>query len=357
MKKIAIVTLTKNPNYGNVLQNIALQYILKAYGCETETIINYAGSSLFYKGVHLKKKIKTLLNYKRLFLGEVRRVRFLKCCKKHIKYSAAYYDGKKICGDISSYDIFIAGSDQIWNTNFGLATSYELLEFAPVGKRYSYAASFGLSNINSASSIHKEKISQALDKFESISVREDDGKVIVDSLSKNNAYVHLDPTMLIKREEWDALVKPPRHCPDKPYILLYMLGNISEHRMEQIKILAQKYNAVIINILDNRFKTLDPLEFVWMVKNSEFIVTDSFHATVFSIIYRKRFAVMDRDDSFENQNSRFVTLFRMAGIEGNICAENMDIAECEIEWDIVDKNLCKRRNEAIKYLETILKKE
>lgn len=356
MSTIAVITLTKNPNYGNVLQNIAMQRSLCKFGYNVETIKNMHETSLFVGKNGIKNKLKIWLNWNGAKTEETRRRRFLECCNRYIKYSTSFvYDGNKICGDIDRYDYFIAGSDQIWNPDFGLATDFEFLNFAPKEKRFSYAASFGVSSLNMINEKDKNRIRKRLLEMKAISVREQAGKNIVKELIGAECCVHVDPTILLDVTEWDELLYPPTLPMPNKYILVYMLGEITTEYWDKIVTKAEECDAKIINILDEKYKTLDPIEFVWLIKNALCICTDSFHATVFSILYHKEFYVMNREDSFANQNSRFDTLFEKTGVNAKVLREKDLLGETDIDWDVVEQNLMRERETSYSFLKTILR--
>lgn len=351
MKKIGIVTLTRNPNYGNVLQNIALQTVIRSLGYEPETIPNTDRTSLFFGKSGIKELIKIVVNKDDCRTIEIRRRRFLACCKKNIKYSKAFYDGSQIRGDISYFKSFIVGSDQVWNPFFDFASDFEMLRFADKEKRISYAASFGVSDISKLGSNGVEQIAKGLSEFKSLSVRENTGKSIANSFGINNCEVHLDPTMLIGRGQWDKYVKKPKLKLPNNYVVLYMLGNMTDEYWRIIEELKKKHHASVINVLDSRYRVLDPLEFIWLIKNAKCVCTDSFHATVFSIIYHKWFVILNRIDAHENQNDRFVTLLSKLGIDYDIGESALNNI---ISWESVDENIAKERIKSIQYLTSAL---
>lgn len=345
MKKVAIVTITKNPNYGNSLQNIALHNVLHKMGVEAQTIINYVGSSLFIRKSNVKYYCNVALNRHNLRCMEKRRKRFIECISKYVRFSKAYWIDEHMRNFApSEFDYFIAGSDQIWNPFFGLASSFEMLDFVPVQKRISYAASFGVSSLDGMEKNKIEFISQSLKKFQALSVREKAGAEIAKEIAGVDAVLCLDPTMLMGAEEWnDFLEKPNMKLPTK-YIAVYMLGSITKEYEKKIADIARNRDAEVINLLSNEFFYLNPLEFAWIIKNSLFVCTDSFHATVFSIIYHRCFIIFDRKDKYENQNSRFDTLFSICGID--------DIDN--INWSAVDKRISLEKEKSMNYLKKTL---
>ena len=351
MKKIGIITLTRNPNYGNVLQNVAMQKIIKELGYVPETIINMNNTSLFKGKRGVKNKIKVLINRNHAGTEERRRKNFLSCCKQYVKYAKGIYIGNTSKFNQEDYYCFIVGSDQVWNPYFGFATDFEFLQFTDENKRISYSASFGVSDISNLDEEKMKVIKNGIEKMHSLSVRERSGQNIVSKFTNRKSEVHIDPTMLLSATEWEVLAKKPRKKMPAKYVLIYMLGSVTEEYQNAISDLKIEYSAEVINILDNTFRTLDPLEFIWMIKNSECICTDSFHATVFSILFHKKFFIFNRVDEHENQNDRFVTLLDMCGIEYTIGEIKY---RKEPSWNKVDALINAERERSMHYLENEL---
>ena len=351
MKKIGIVTLTKNANYGNVLQNIALQIALRNLGCNAETIINLTDSTLFKKEhLSLKKIIKWLINYNDYRIQEKRNNVFRKCCQEKINYSSITYDETGFSGKLPDYDYVIAGSDQIWNPTFGFASDFEFLEFVPENRRISYAASFGVDTLEMLSQERRNSIGRSLSQFSYLSVREKSGKQIADSFPKVHTEVHIDPTMLLTGQEWRKIARKPGYkVPDK-YILVYMLGNITHEYQERIHELAKYKKAHVINALEGKNRFIDPLQFIWLIDNAELICTDSFHASVFSILFHSRFYIFNRKDSHADQSSRFTSLLYLSGIPEEFVLYKNTISYEDIEWEKVDQKLLQERQRSLNYL-------
>lgn len=342
MKKIAIITLMRNPNHGNVLQNIAMQRIFEKRGCVAETVINRKGSTLFLSGFKTKIKllINCLLNRNNTRRSEKRRQRFLNCCRRNIRYSPISYDGTFSEKIIDKYDFFVAGSDQIWNPWFGLATEFELLAFAPEEKIMSYAGSFGVSEFENLSESKREEITSYLKRFKDVSCRESSGTAFIEETAGVTAYTHIDPTMLLKKEEWRRLQKKPDCEIPERYVFVYMLGEISDRYREIIERKAESLDAQVINILENHFVALDPLEFLWLIDHSLFVCADSFHACVFSILFHKTFAIFDRIDSQKKQNARFDTLLEKFEIPATSVFVTADSEPTgELDWESIDARL------------------
>ena len=306
MKKVGIITLTDNANFGNRLQNYALSTVIKRNGIECET--------LWKRDNKIKKYIREFIYFIKLrnigdYIKEKLRKKVFKSFTNEyidISYYRTYKDITK-----KSFYKFIIGSDQIWSP---LALEYypiSLTEF--INKENSvasYAPSIGVSSVNNEY-ILKMKSAYKNNKIKDISVREDCGKKILESiLDRNDIEVLIDPTMLLDDNQWDKISRKPKHIGNKKYILNYFLGNVSNDRKAAIETIAKEYDCDIINILDKNDKNYisGPSEFLWLEKNAFLICTDSFHSAIFGIIYKRPFVVFERDDKNESMNSRLDTL-------------------------------------------------
>lgn len=293
MKKVGIITLNGNTNFGNRLQNYALQTVIKKNNCSVDTIwfCNYK--------IYFKEKLKKIVFY---FINK-RQYNFIYFSRKYIK--TKYYFSNKIS---NKYDKFVVGSDQVWNYNY-LSFNFDyLLSFSPKEKNIAYSASFGVDNIVTN---YKNIFIKGLNNIKYISVREDRGKKIVEELTgRKDIEVLIDPTMLLTKNEWEKVSKKPKMLKNKKYILNYFLGELSSERKKEIEKIAKENNCEIINILDKEspFYICGPSEFLYLEKNAFLICTDSFHSSVFAILFNRPFVVFDREDKEESMNSRIDTL-------------------------------------------------
>lgn len=353
-KKVAILTINDDDNYGNRLQNYATQKILEHIGHKPETIRNKEGiynySVGYYKQI-IKNNIKKLFPIKK----EYRRFKKFNNFNKNIKFSRILIDKQHINNKlIPSYDYFITGSDQVWNPYFSRTSEVDFLTFAPKNKRVSLAASFGVSEIP------KEKINAYkafLYGFKDISVRENEGKQIIEELTgREDVKVLLDPTMLLTRREWIKIAKKPRNMFNEKYILNYFLGELSKERKELIDSLASKNGWKVINILnrDSEFYESGPAEFLYLEANAEMICTDSFHSCVFGIVFETPFIVFSREDNHNSMNSRIDTLLNTFEL-GNQYYRGGNLEEYMC-WNIDRSNLIleEKRYEGIDFIKNSL---
>lgn len=310
MKKIGIITINDNYNYGNRLQNFAVSYTLEKLGYHAETIGNVKG----YHNKNIKRRIKYIYSILcKLFSKKAEDVRLINFIifNKNIKKSRYHIDVLHTPIELNDkYDYFVVGSDQVWNVNFNTYSLVNLLFFANKEKRVSFSASFGISELPEK---YHEEFSTELNKFKAVSVREHAGKEIVENLTeRKDVEVLIDPTMLLDTNEWDKVIKKPKILKNKRFVLNYFLGELSEKRRIEIERVAKELNCEIISILDKNspFYQCGPSEFLYLEKYAQLICTDSFHSCVFAILFNRPFVIFEREGSIVGMNSRLDTLLR-----------------------------------------------
>lgn len=307
-KKVGIVTIIDNNNYGNRLQNYAVQTVLNRMNIENETIKNTA---VFNEKKHfLLRKIKYFMRDSyNTYSDNLERKHAFEKFNENITFSKKKYT----IYSKYKYDCMIVGSDQVWNPNFGRMRDVDLLNVNCKNKcinKIAFSASFGINKL--PDSIDKKKILGCFNDFSKISVREDYGKKILENLGyKNKLSVLVDPTMLLSADEWNKVSSRPKGLKNDKYILNYFLGSLSKKRKNEINKVAKNNNCEVIDIMDKSsvFYTCGPGEFIYLVRNAFLICTDSFHASVFSIIYNRPFIIFDREQAnLTSMNSRIDTL-------------------------------------------------
>ena len=367
-KKIGIVTINDYNNYGNRLQNYAVQEVIKSLGFYVETIIKETSItsndssrpvvSKFKKMLKLSYQeryllIKTKIN---MIINKKRRIQRIKSFKdfssRNIKEIPFSISLKNIPHDLASgYDYFIVGSDQVWNPIFGSGTSIDFLTFVPKKKRIAYAPSFGISYVPDE---HVNDYKLWLSEMEYLSVREEAGAIIIKELTDRDAKVLIDPTLMINKEKWLSIAKGDSEKPNERFLLTYFLGNIPKAILKKIKRIALENNLDIINLADIKDKkryVVDPSGFIDYINSAEILFTNSFHGAVFSIILEKPFIVLDRDGI----NSRIDTLLSKFKMEDrrwiNIINEK-DVFN--IDFSHVSSIIETERTQALDYLKNAL---
>lgn len=316
MKKIAIVTMSYGSNYGNKLQNYALQEVYNRFGYEVETLrlkpsrMNLDNSSKEALNLtkiinRLRVKMKQLI-YKNNILNRKDSFEFFN--NNVLKMTDKVYCDETIhLINQNDYSFFSAGSDQVWNSYFDDFTKTFLLDFVNDNeKKISYAASFGVSDINEKyRNLFKEKLMQ----FKDISVREEVGKDIVKNLIGREATTVLDPTLLLSKEEWLEFIGA-NSTSNEGIALTYFLGELDKEYKEKLLTYVKKNNLKLIELckIENEYYKYGPKEFVELFSKADIVFTDSFHACCFSIIFEKPFWVTGRNSVKKNMNSRIDTL-------------------------------------------------
>lgn len=230
----------------------------------------------------------------------------------------------------------------------------DLLNFAKPEQKIAFSASFGISELPEK---YKQKTTEALKTFKAISVREDSGKKIVEELTgRTDVEVLVDPTMLLTPEEWDKVSKKPEQLNFDKYILCYFLGELSQQRKKEIERVAKENECKIINILDKKdpFYETGPSEFLYLEKNAFLICTDSFHSSVFAILYNRPFIVFDREDSLVKMNSRLDTLLKKFELEDRWYEGEIKKEQLKTDYTKAYEILEKERKKSINFLKKAL---
>ena len=185
----------------------------------------------------------------------------------------------------------------------------KLLYLCSKDKNITYAASFGISNLPIE---FQEEYKRSLNNFKHISLREEEGKKIVDDLKKNNnSCVLIDPTMLLAVTDWNKIIQKPKELNSKKYLLNCFLGELTEDRKKSIFDFAKKNDCNIIDVFDinSPFYNIGPSEFLYLEKNAFLICTDSFHSSVFAILFDRPFVVFERESkTLKDMSSRIDNL-------------------------------------------------
>lgn len=250
----------------------------------------------------------------------------------------------------------VIGSDQCWNPEWGLGSCETGAQCAVgVEKKISYAASFGI-RLDDISTEWRDRYAGWLPEIEHIGVRELAGAEIVGALTGHGAKVVLDPTMLQNAEWWSEREKRPvipGVSLDDPYCLKYVLGD--DGASVNIANRCAKEGLGLVDLTDMGL-AVGPSEFVWLIRHSDLVCTDSFHATVFSLLFHRRFLVYERQGGSSSMGSRFDTLDAMFGINANrVEAGEFDEARAmAFDWAEFERRLELRRRDSAEWLENAL---
>jgi hypothetical protein len=359
MEKIGIITVDSIKNYGNKLQNYALEQILQSQGFEVNTLIT-PNEKKPKKIVDKIKTFRSMSNKKKQLEAKkiIKKKIYGKTIKKKINvfktFSKYYLNEKKFnIENEEKYDWFIAGSDQIWNPiNHGKPADF--LNFTKSNKKISFAPSFGISKIPSQ---YKKNYKKWLSDFAHLSVREKEGVNIIRELIGKHAELLVDPTMLLDIEKWKLLSKKSENKPMKKYILVYVLGDKTYQMKKMIKKIKKDKNMDVVKIADieeKKYYIEGPREFINYFEDAEIVLTDSFHGAIFSILFEKPFVIYDRIGGFSSMNSRINTLLNKFNFESRLAEKINEKDIFTIDFSHVESILEKERKKSIKYLKKAL---
>lgn len=350
MKKIGIVTLNHGYNYGNKLQNYAMVEVYKKNGFIVETISFEPVKQENKLKLEFKKIKDSLFNRNKLYRAN----KFKEFNKKYLNMTSKIYNNNNYM-DINEheYELFSVGSDQVWNSYFWDFSTFYLLDFVKDNnKKFAYAASFGVEDINE---MYSDKFSENLKKFKDITVREQSATKLVKKIAGKDAKLVLDPTMLLEKNEWLQFIKSGEYNEDKEYVFIYFLGKKDENAVKMIEELKQKYKIIDLNDIHNKYYKSNPNEFLYLLKNSKIVLTDSFHASVFSIIFEKPFVVFDRNSVTKKMNSRIETLLNELELKHHKYSSNMNESVIfDNKYDNANRILRSKRNECLSYVNKFL---
>lgn len=391
MKKVGIVSCYFQHNYGSMLQALATQMALDKLGYENETIdisgfngeikkakmLYFAKASLTSDILLSKLGMATNILRRKLSKGVykentiIRNKKFDDFYKEHFRLSEKYNSKADLSNKCKEkYSAVLVGSDQLWLPG-NIAGDYYTLNFVPKEvNTIAYSTSFGQSALPNDSA---KKATVFLKKIRHIGVREESGQKLVKELAERSVPVVCDPTLLFTGDEWMSIQKEEAKIIE-PYVLCYFLGNNPPHR-EFAKRLKEKTGCKIVALthLDEYVKSdegyadytpydVDPADFLNLIRNAQYVCTDSFHCSLFSMLYKKEFFTFKRyaRKTKSSTNSRLDTLFNLAGVKGRVLNGDEDVQKCldmNIDYEKVHKNLQKIREESYQYLITALKDE
>lgn len=337
MKKVCVTTWYGSINYGTNLQAYALCAYLNSAGYDARLLrkLSHYENYLTHPGIVWKKaSLKIRRKVERIMQGKESELRI--SLKKDLEKQKNKFDifcselpyldvtsrdeWIKVC---SEYLAFFTGSDQVWNPHF--VTPQMLLDFVNDKriKKIAYAPSIGVTSISAADRIIYRKY---LTRYDAISVREESARKVIQDLVDLEVQVVCDPTMLLTKEQWEVFSSKAAvfESQKEKYILCYFVGERATY-WEYVKKIKQctGLKVLVIPMSDDSLKCgydvlyeSGPYEFVNLIKNAEIICTDSFHATVISIIFKKDFYVLKRfqDESKNSQNDRLYNILREYGL-------------------------------------------
>ena len=349
--KIATITCHDVYNYGASLQAYALQKYMESKGHEYQiidykptydsqsyklwSVTNPAYNKPIVKQLYLLTKLpRRIFSLKRKRLFDNFREKYL-----HITPSR-YISADDIAVNCPIADVYIAGSDQIWNTFFknGRDKAFYLDFVKGKGRRISYAASFATDKIyNNA----EKNVAQWLQNFDAISVRESSALDLLSDLGRKDGVHVCDPVFLLNREEWEHLAldsdKSQKH--KESYIFLYDCEKSAKLRDIALRLKVMTGNRIVSvsstkgKYADKDYSLSGPLEFLKLIRNSSFVVANSFHALSFAIIFQKPFFIVNRTDGI---NTRMRDFLRLLSLEERLIDTSKQLFLNPIDYDKIN---------------------
>jgi hypothetical protein len=347
-------------NYGQILQCYALQKYLRDAGHDAY-LIRYDPRNDYMKTPFWKKIVKGLnpvkltifLRYKaKKIIDKQEKSKhsrnFQEFKDKHIKQSEKiYYTHNELLRDPPDADVYIVGSDQVWNF-YAMPLSqiksrlyaYFLNFGIPTTKRIAYAASFGRECLDA---VFIQEITPLLKKFNYVSVREKAGLSICRQCGVENAEWAPDPTMLLNVNIYRSLYNSESIIKqEKPYCLLYMLGNKHNFSIQKIYDWAKKKKINVTYISGNKqqdkykknYATIQ--EWLYLIDHAEYVITNSYHCSIFSLIFNKKIGIIPLEGNFIGMNSRLESLFELFQMDQRFINETIDIIEKDINWGVIN---------------------
>lgn len=394
-KRVGIIThFHGSTNYGGVLQAYALRKVIADMGYEAEQL-RYLTSSENTSPLPVRAKnlfissLKRAVAEKQVGVFIIRAGRFgitfvpRKIFNKFIvskhrapraenfaRFNDRYVPSSKeytrdtVAESVDGYAIFITGSDQVWNPNDFHATYY--LDFVPEETpKIAYAASTAVSHIIQE---QYERIHPLVGRFQHISVREENAVSLLQGMTDKKIEWVLDPTLLLSAEEWNEVAA--ENPVKEPYVFAYILGDRKDNqkcaadfaKKKGLKLVTFPFTAsgsprqAFFGDIHNYG---GPDVWLSLVRDAEYVITDSFHAVVFSIVYRKRFAVLRRNADSEkgSMNSRLYSLCKMfPEIEERIVGvDEVDVLDKNMLWGDIVSSLNNQKHHSSLWLENALK--
>lgn len=346
MKKVRIITFCTWTSIGSILQSCAVAKTLKSCGYDAELWLEEHQRTLH------KRRPRSLREYLKWAYKALRSRDFKAAHEKRQAFIQTHMDAEYLPGyeafvqkaAENQDDIYLAGSDQIWNPD--RCDPLFFLDFAKNSKRITYAASMGKTEIRREKEDQFKTLLRSIDR---ISVREKDCVEALQALTDAQISVHIDPTFLIDTDMWRELEKA--YPIKEPYILLYMIYWNSDCKKQIIE-LKKRTGLPVYAICpdvsrvyaDKHLYDVGVDEFLWLVDHAQYVVTSSFHGAAFSILFRKKFAAVVNPAL----PSRIENILNLLSVP-LVPIQELDSAN-SFDYDVVFENIEKERQRSINYL-------
>lgn len=371
MKKIGLLTFHASHNCGSMLQTYALQHLLEEYGGDVK-IINFSNEgqqelySIMYKNNNIKNIIKNLLIFPKIHRVKKVSASYEKFIDDNFNITNEFYDRlQQLNENKLDFDEYVCGSDQIWNITIKDSDDAYFLPFVNNHKKIAYAPSFGAKNpIKYANEIDLYK--KYIKSFDYLSIRENNGQKWIKDMIDIEVPVVLDPTLVVNKEIYNK-IEQKIDLPEK-YIFYYAPGYMKDLNKFVYKV-SKKYKLPVIVFNSKQFyvkrlwkydfilpQSENPGTYLYLMKNAELVFTTSFHGTIFSTIYNKKFWTL-KNGGMYGDDDRVKTLINQLGIQDRLIIpsfkDDIDYL-CSIDYKEYNKKLEILKEKSINFLKEAL---
>ncbi len=371
MKKVGIITFHNSYNCGSMLESFAIHKYLLKRGIDNE-IIHFSNDgqkrlySIYERNHNIKDIVKNFILFPHRKRLQYNNLCYQKFQKENFKLTKNYSKESEL--DDSNYSVVVAGSDQIWNTTIIDFEDAYFLPWVKKAKRVAYAPSFGARNILKYAK-NPEKYKKYLEDFDALSIRENNGKKWIKDLTGKEVEVLIDPTLLLEQKDYDLILEKDYKVPEK-YIFFYcptfqkdickfVMQVAKKHQLPVITWSSKKY--FIHYIKKYGFTLADyesPMVYLTLIKNASLVLTTSFHGTIFSSIYQKKFFTIRNGDML-GEDDRVETLLTSLDLQERLIdyryQEDFDYLK-EVNYENYYPNLKRLQKKAKKYIEENIEK-
>lgn len=351
--KIGIITLNGDFNYGNRLQLYATHSIYSSLDYFAEALVppcRISRSSRFAE--HVKNTVKKMFGRPVYIPPE----QLMAPDRLEAFKTFSSLIPKRIISDNeisylkSQYDFFSVGSDQVWNPYyFDRLEDWYFLQFARPEQRIALSPSIGLDSLDSG---QQSKLRDGINGFARLSIREERGAELIQECSGMRAQVICDPTLVIKADDWRR-ISSNTCTPSGTYVFTYLLGGASEDSESVLARVTDNGQIPVVSLTDRSRAgepPAGPAEFIDLIDHASHVVTDSFHAAVFSCILKTPLTIVRRGGTGYGMFSRLASLAHVLGIESKVCGSStFDLAEAG-NYDGIDARIHAERNVFMSYL-------
>ena len=351
--RIGILTFSRTHNFGAILQCFALQNVLESFG-HNVCVIDYkqpyieATNRPFLWSVFVQKFIhpRLLLRYLRSIKGR------LQSEKRFDEFKSKFLNCTVACSEKTLYkdvDGYIVGSDQVWSKKCTLKYDpvfWGMFKRSPSVRLFSYAISSDHETIENIPSNLVENIKST---FCNLSLRESNIANLIKKVSGENVSVNIDPTLLLPQESWNKIVDSK--WANGNYVLVYEARKLQGYEDALLNYATKMSSELNCNVINLTYD-YSPIDFVSLFKCARYVITSSFHGTVFGLVFNKPMSVICLNDGHD---ARYVDLLNKVGAENALMSIGTDMKKSDIDYGVVNKKMLALRTESLTYLKSILK--